>query len=1165
MAITTDRIKQALEVTGELLAAAGTLWVALNKSGSFIAPWFAQFGMPRPLAAALAWGIPIAAFLFLLVLAWRATISRSRIFNPDRFELSAKHRDQIKGRDQDIRDLLELIAAYPLVFLVGESGSGKSALVEAGLLPDLCNEGRFVPVLVRRYGSGWESGPLKETMLALWEALPEEQRTTLGIPVRPSPATITLDLFTSTLAAINARLGRQPLLVFDQFDDYQLLHRQEFTTADGAWRDAAALESANPFWHAVGAGIRNDLARCLIITRSDAAAGLESARFIEDIQTRARDLFRLRGEFLWPLLDSLAPETADPPVVSDPGNGWSQLKAVLAEELQIGGLVLPQQVRTVALGLRSLSYLTVGEYRRAGGAAGLEALYVTRAISDCARQCRVGADRVRTVLRAMVETAGKDSEAKTISRSANALGQYIADADTLQNVLSELARSEIVRRVPNAESDENEWQLDHDYLAQAVLHEERQQNRHAALLRDSAAAWRASAGDWRMRWRALLPLKTQVQLAWARIKPQSTFRYGTEAGFARLSLFRSVHVLFAVAVIAVGGWWYQIVKQAEGFVDALQPTQVTGNTPIRLWVSGDLVRDEVATQVLAQPDHGERVTDGWMAAVAGIDTARANDVANRVLAAFEGGNLSPIATAVGNLGPYLEESTAQLFVAILIKRINDVERRYPPDALVMLQPVAGTNGLSAAASAAVQRFDIVIPLTLQSHGNTQPWMKATSECADLEDVLPILDVKSEQTLAHALSLRLTNGDPTLYWTDCVRLYGTLGARAQHRKENIDLFAAALRKYVAAATNYDLAYDEAMRALSRVDPTGAQQRVETLLRDARESFQSDCYQQEAECAQFNSKMKFSTYADIVETFAASLPPQSAAAVAEDLIHIFRNTAHRGYPGPGRNDYAWALTEALAALTPRLNASGAASVVRSLRQSIIDETFIPLLDTPSVFGQVANWPDGFNVLAGLAPQLNQASAALLIDDLLVTPTHESSRGYDGKLLARTLGLLASRQDPERAVRIARAAMERLLAIKDGEYRAELLKTLGRSAFALPESELASLSESLMASLFDADGGGFYTPAALSAAMGGTCQALAAFPNSRTLGIKCMIVAASFPIGSGNEVRRIRYSWEDIRRFARLTKTSGVSAILEWAQDKEGIPARDLRPEMLLAHVR
>jgi hypothetical protein len=101
-------------------------------------------------------------------------------------------------------------------------------------------------------------------------------------------------------------------------------------------------------------------------------------------------------------------------------------------------------------------------------------------------------------------------------------------------------------------------------------------------------------------------------------------------------------------------------------------------------------------------------------------------------------------------------------------------------------------------------------------------------------------------------LRLTDGDPLLYWNACVRLYGKLGARAQQRNENTDLFGATLRKYVATATAYDLASWEALRALSGVDPSDGLERIEALLHEAREGFQRDCYQREAECARYNSQ-------------------------------------------------------------------------------------------------------------------------------------------------------------------------------------------------------------------------------------------------------------------------------------------------------------------------
>ena len=82
MATATDRMRQALEVTAALLAAGGTLWLALTKGSDFFAPAFAQLGIPRPLAAVLGWGLPITAITLLLVLAWRATIARARIANP---------------------------------------------------------------------------------------------------------------------------------------------------------------------------------------------------------------------------------------------------------------------------------------------------------------------------------------------------------------------------------------------------------------------------------------------------------------------------------------------------------------------------------------------------------------------------------------------------------------------------------------------------------------------------------------------------------------------------------------------------------------------------------------------------------------------------------------------------------------------------------------------------------------------------------------------------------------------------------------------------------------------------------------------------------------------------------------------------------------------------
>src|SRR5262249_28492076 len=174
---------------------------------------------------------------------------------------------------------------------------------------------------------------------------------------------------------IKNTLQRMPLLVFDQFDDYQAAHRSQFLPGRRrTWIDPRELTRTNRFWRLIKRLFDRQVVRCLFVTRTDASGGLKSVRFLDPPVYR---LARLRAAYVEPLLTQLTTTTSpEPPVVSQPEHGWYRLRRRLADDLSQDGAVLPVQMKVAFQGLETLGALTERDYKRAGGLAGLEAGYI---------------------------------------------------------------------------------------------------------------------------------------------------------------------------------------------------------------------------------------------------------------------------------------------------------------------------------------------------------------------------------------------------------------------------------------------------------------------------------------------------------------------------------------------------------------------------------------------------------------------------------------------------------------------------------------------------------------------------------------------------------------------------------------------------------------------
>lgn len=141
------------------------------------------------------------------------------------------------------------------------------------------------------------------------------------------------DELTARLLAVFTILKRRPLLIVDQFDDYQARNRANFLDHVGNWITPVMLARANPFWDLVSTGLASDQLHLLVISRADTAAGLSCIRFLPTELVAVRTLTRVDTAYLHPLLVSLTEGHPDAPVVSHPEHGWLALRDGLERDL----------------------------------------------------------------------------------------------------------------------------------------------------------------------------------------------------------------------------------------------------------------------------------------------------------------------------------------------------------------------------------------------------------------------------------------------------------------------------------------------------------------------------------------------------------------------------------------------------------------------------------------------------------------------------------------------------------------------------------------------------------------------------------------------------------------------------------------------------------------
>jgi hypothetical protein len=342
----------------------------------------------------------------------------SQLLSVEALRIDPDNPAHLIGRSDKIDQLEQLCQNSFLVNLVGESGAGKSALVRSGLVPSLKDvQKTLLPVYMDTWGQDWELGPRTGLLDAVWSVLDEDARKKLELDTRPEPGQLD-----ELLSRLQSELGRTPLLIFDQFDDYQARHRDRFLVeATHTVLPTEQLLAENPFWSSIASLVTDRRVRCLFVTRADTAAGLESVRFIDpQVFPLERPQINIVGELLRTLTDGVKDKDGNEvEVIRHPEHGWERLKGRVERDLNDDGQVLPVRLRLVLQGLSQLKKLTVGEYEKAGGCVGLEAGFIESRVRSAARVSGAGVtDRhVRDLLLSLV-----DREAlKTVGKPASEL------------------------------------------------------------------------------------------------------------------------------------------------------------------------------------------------------------------------------------------------------------------------------------------------------------------------------------------------------------------------------------------------------------------------------------------------------------------------------------------------------------------------------------------------------------------------------------------------------------------------------------------------------------------------------------------------------------------------------------------------------------------------
>ena len=513
-----DKDKTSIErialLATSIVGGIGVLFTAINSLSNSVRKTVGIF------AGFNQWQLGVAALALAGASWWLFRLSRrcrSVLLRPEALRLERANPAHLFGGParEDIDQLVRLCREEPLVFLEGKSGAGKSALLQAELVPALKGHPGLLPIYVESLaGSDWERDPRIFLVTALWSALDDVSRERMELKAAPAA-----NVARAALETVSETLGRTPLVLLDQFDDYQLRHHER-CLARKTWLKPGKLAELNGFWRDLRELVASGSIHLVVVTRTDTAAGLTSVRFAEPETYR---LDRLNSLFVGPLLAELAKDQDGQKVIGDPDYGWTSLQTralgrkyrAIRNDPTAAAQDRARRARHPAWpgvdgrGIRARrrnrwprSPLYRGSDRQGRAAVWSGRGACARGPADPGRPDNRPENRGTpyrgAALRHRPERAGKSSAGP---RRARARGSY----------------------PPSRRSGggQNYWLLDHDYLARAVREADRRANRWQRALAEGAKALADAGARWTRRWRALLPPTTQLGFLRDRLRSKS--------------------------------------------------------------------------------------------------------------------------------------------------------------------------------------------------------------------------------------------------------------------------------------------------------------------------------------------------------------------------------------------------------------------------------------------------------------------------------------------------------------------------------------------------------------------------------------------------------------------------------------------------------------------
>jgi hypothetical protein len=322
--IISEKTQKQLELATGIIGALGGIVVAL---GGIIGNFTDFFGKIEAFNKPPLWVFLTASSALFVLGLWlliRRRTRYSRILESDALRLDRDNSEHLVGRAEDIDNLLQQCLIKQIVFLEGESGSGKSALVRSGLLPRLQHDKSILPLMLADlWVNYWERGPseaLKRAMNNSGAFVPDSAVKVAEGETKPAARPLlTLADIEQELARLSDEQGRTALIIFDQFDDYQARNRERFLP-NKTWLRPATLRRKNPFWQMVAGLLEKEKLRCLFVTCSDTAAGLNSVQFLGPVEAVRLD--RVPSSYIAELLTRLTESKPNrPEVIADPEAG----------------------------------------------------------------------------------------------------------------------------------------------------------------------------------------------------------------------------------------------------------------------------------------------------------------------------------------------------------------------------------------------------------------------------------------------------------------------------------------------------------------------------------------------------------------------------------------------------------------------------------------------------------------------------------------------------------------------------------------------------------------------------------------------------------------------------------------------------------------------------